>query len=44
MNGSSVSNGIDLQFLFLDRIYRINGIFFRLRRKTFGPKARLFEK
>ena len=44
MNGSSVLNGIDLQFLFLDRIYRINGIFFRLRRETLDPKALLFEK
>ena len=33
MNGSSVLNGIDLQFLFLDRIYRINGIFFRRRQR-----------
>lgn len=44
MNGSSMLNGIGLQFLFLDRIYRINGFFFRLRRETPGPKALLSEK
>ncbi|CAB1084562.1 hypothetical protein D1AOALGA4SA_12076 [Olavius algarvensis Delta 1 endosymbiont] len=34
-------NGFDFYYFYLDRIYRIIRIFFRLRRGAFRPKAAL---
>ncbi|CAB1084026.1 hypothetical protein D1AOALGA4SA_11558 [Olavius algarvensis Delta 1 endosymbiont] len=35
-------NGFDFYYFYLDRIYRIIRIYFRLRRGAFRPKAALF--